>query len=129
MSVNTIARYHELLHERKFDGLQELLADDAEFYSPILNEPKKGKGVAFMYLNAALEVLVNDDFNYVREVVSGNSAVIELETEIDGAYLNVADLISWNAYCEITEFKVMVRPLEAIQLLHDKMNEQFENSN
>ena len=60
-------------------------------------------------------------FTYVGEWRSDNSAVLEFETEIDGILVNGVDIIHWGADGRIAEFKVMVRPLKAIQLIHQRM--------
>ncbi len=53
-------------------------------------------------------------------------AVLEFECEIDGILVNGVDLISLNEEGLIAEFKVMVRPLKAINILHKKMGEMLQ---
>jgi hypothetical protein len=54
-------------------------------------------------------------------VYSDSAGVLEFLVEIDGIVVNGVDIISWNADAQILEFKVMIRPLRAIQLIHQKM--------
>jgi len=84
-----------------------------------------GKAITTMYLAAAVHVFGNDSFRYVREVVGESDAVLEFETEIDGVLINGIDMIKWNADGRITEFKVMIRPLKAINFIHQKMGEML----
>jgi hypothetical protein len=102
-------------------GLNDLLAQDVVFYSPVVHTPQRGKQLTATYLGAAFQVFFNPTFHYVREVVGKTDAALEFETEIDGIVVNGVDLIKWNDAGLIVEFKVMVRPLKAINLIHQKM--------
>ena len=123
MASDTIARWHNIVRTRDASGLGELLADDVIFYSPVVHTPQVGKAITTMYLSAAVHVFGNDSFKYVREILSKSDAVLEFETEIDGILINGVDMIKWNEDGKIIEFKVMVRPLKAINLIHQKMGE------
>ncbi|WP_372878991.1 nuclear transport factor 2 family protein [Spongiibacter marinus] len=122
----TIKSWHQLLSRRDTNGLENLLADDAVFHSPIVHTPQRGKDVTALYLSAAFQVLVNDSFHYVREVEGANDAVLEFAVVIDGVQVNGVDMIRWNAEGKITDFKVMLRPLKAINLIHQKMAEMLD---
>jgi hypothetical protein len=87
---------------------------------------KRGKPITKLYLTAALFVFNNDSFKYLREVISGNNAVLEFSTVIEGITVNGVDMITWGADGRITEFKVMVRPLKAINLIHRMMGEMLQ---
>jgi hypothetical protein len=121
MGLNPIEEWHGLVATRDASGIGDLLADDVVFYSPVAHRPQVGKAITTMNLTAALHVFCNESFKYVREVVGESDAVLEFETEIDGVTVNGVDMIKWNADGKITEFKVMVRPLKAINLIHQKM--------
>ena len=125
MTLNTINSWHQIVRTRDAGGLGELLADEVTFYSPVVHTPQVGKAITTMYLTAALNVFGNESFRYVREVVGESDAVLEFETEIDGITVNGVDMIRWNTDGQITEFKVMVRPLKAINLIHQKMGEML----
>lgn len=103
-----------------------MLADDVVFHSPVVHTPQRGKEITFQYLASAEKVLGGEDFVYVREFDLGDRAVLEFETKIDGIYIDGIDMISWNEAGQITDFKVMVRPLQAINMLHAKMKEMLE---
>ena len=89
----------------------------------MVHTPQRGKALTAAYLAAAMRVLGNESFRYVREIVSERDAMLEFELEIDGTYLNGVDLIRWGEDGRITEFKVLVRPLQGIKVLHQKMAE------
>ncbi len=119
--LDPIGMWHNIIRTREVCGLHDLLDNDAVFHSPVVHTRQVGKAITTMYLAAAIQVFGNDSFRYVREVVSEKDAVLEFETEIDGILINGVDMIKWNAEGKITEFKVMVRPLKAVNLIHQKM--------
>jgi len=121
MNQNAISQWHNIVRIRDASGLGELLAEDVVFYSPVVHTPQVGKAVTTMYLSAAVQVFGNGSFRYVREIVGESDAVLEFETEIDGIIVNGVDMIKWNDDGKIVEFKVMVRPLKAINLIREKM--------
>ena len=119
----TIERWHRIAIGRRGDELAGILADDCVFESPVVHTPQKGKAIVEAYLRGALHVLNTDHFRYGDEWYAQNSAVLEFFSEIDGITINGVDIITWNDAGLITHFKVMVRPLKAINTLHQKMGE------
>lgn len=128
MSSDIVQAWHEIVCHRDIVKLSELVSDDVVFHSPVVHTPQVGKAITTMYLSAAVHVFGNDSFRYVREVVGESDAVLEFETEIDGIFVNGVDMIRWNDEGKITEFKVMIRPLKAINLIHQKMAEMLLTS-
>ena len=118
--------WHRLVRTTDPAGLWDLLAEDAVFHSPVVHTPQRGRQLAFWYLAAAFKVFFNDSFRYVREVVDDRHAVLEFQTEIDGIVVNGVDMITWNDDGRIVDFKVMLRPLKAINLIHQKMAQMLE---
>jgi len=119
--IDTISTWHDLVRSRNAKGLDALLADDVVFHSPVVHSPQRGKQLTLLYLHAAFRVFVNDSFHYVREVLGPRDAVLEFMVEIDGIQVNGVDMITWNEEGRIIGFKVMLRPLKAINLIHQKM--------
>jgi hypothetical protein len=113
--------WHRLVKSQNASGLDALLAEDAVFHSPVVHTPQRGRALTKAYLAAAFHVFFNQTFRYVREVVGERDAVLEFETEIDGVIVNGVDLIRWNDAGRIVDFKVMIRPLKAINLIHARM--------
>ena len=116
-----IDRWHRLVASRDVQALHDILDADVVFESPVVHAPQTGRAITLTYLKAALLVLNNDKFRYVGEYFAQDSAVLEFTTEIDGITINGVDIIRWNAAGRIDRFKVMVRPLKAINLLHQMM--------
>ena len=122
-----IDRWHRLLETRDISELETMLHDDVVFYSPVVHTPQRGKAVTSLYLGAADQVLNGGGhFRYLREVIGDGQAVLEFVTEIDGVEVNGVDIISWDENDLITEFKVMVRPLQAVKAIHAAMGRMLE---
>ncbi len=126
MSAAPLSLWHAFIESGDLVKLDALLADDVTFHSPIVHTPQRGKALAKMYLTAAFELLRPAHFEYVREVAAGNDAILEFVAEIDGIRVNGVDMIHWNAAGEIEDFKVMIRPLKAVNRLHAEMGKMLE---
>ncbi len=124
--MNTLERWHQIIKQGKPELLDEILAENCVFLSPVVHTPQRGKALTKLYLTGAMHVL-NKDFHYVKEVVSAEHAVLEFVCEIDGITVNGVDIMSFDKDGKINEFKVMVRPLKAINLLHARMREMLES--
>jgi len=125
MSHPTIDAWHELVRKRNATGLDDILADEAVFHSPVVHTAQRGKQLTKLYLSAAMMVLGDGNFSYVREVVGESDAVLEFTAEVDGIHINGVDMIHWNADGKIDDFKVMIRPLKAVNLLHGLMKQML----
>jgi hypothetical protein len=119
--MNAVEEWHRIVRERDADALDALLADDVVFHSPVVHTPQRGRPITTMYLAAAVTVFGNASFRYVRELVGVNEAVLEFVVAIDGIEVNGVDMIRWDDAGRIVDFKVMLRPLKAINLIHQKM--------
>lgn len=126
MITDAIAAWHKLVQDRDAQALDNILAENVVFHSPVVHSPQEGKQITTLYLTAALHVLNNDSFKYLREVVSGSNAVLEFLTVIDGITINGVDMITWNEEGKIIDFKVMLRPLKAINLIHKMMGDMLQ---
>ena len=71
--------------------LAALIAEDCLFHSSVVHTPQSGKPVVMAYLVAAAQVLGNEDFRYVRELVDGDEVMLEFVTELDGIAINGVD--------------------------------------
>lgn len=125
MRPQAIEKWHELAKSRDARGLDALLADEVVFESPVVHTPQVGKKITTKYLESALVVLNNEHFHYVGEWFGPTSGVLEFATEVNGIKINGVDIITWNADNRITHFKVMVRPLKAVNMLHQMMAAQL----
>ena len=137
--MNAIEKWHEIMKGDSSEApnkLDDLLHDDVVFYSPVVYTPQKGKEITKLYLSAASGVFSSEKkgkeekkeskFEYIKEVVHGNHACLEFETEMNGVYVNGIDLITWDENDKIIEFKVLVRPLQAVNTLHEQMGRMLD---
>ena len=148
MIEDVVDRWHRFLKGELPGGLDGLLDEDVVFYSPIVYTPQRGKAVTTMYLQAAAQALPGDapagagadagapagdapmgpstGFRYTKKVLAGDTAVLEFETSIEGKYVNGVDIIRCNDAGRIVEFRVMIRPLQAVDLVHRQMGATLE---
>jgi hypothetical protein len=145
MIETVIDRWHAFLRGELPGGLEELLDEDVVFYSPIVFTPQRGKAVTALYLQAAAQTFPGDavspapstadrsepvaeprSFHYTKSVLAGDTAVLEFETTIEGKYVNGVDIIRCNDEGRIIEFRVMIRPLQAVELVHRQMGAMLE---
>ena len=137
--MNAIEKWHDIMKGDSSEApnkLDDLLHDDVVFYSPVVYTPQRGKEITKLYLSAASGVFSTEKngkeekkeskFKYIKEVVHGNHACLEFETEMNGVYVNGIDLITWDENDKIIEFKVLVRPLQAVNTLHQQMGQMLD---
>lgn len=122
---NTLARWHAIVAGGEPDGLPEILTEDCVFLSPVVHSPQAGRDLTVLYLSGAMAVF-NDSFRYTKEVVTNTYAVLEFECTVDDILINGVDIMTFADDGRISEFRVMVRPLKAMQLLHQKMASMLE---
>jgi SnoaL-like domain len=126
MIEKAVHHWHQVMKNNDVIGLDALLADNAVFHSPVVHTPQVGKAITKLYLSAAFKVFYNDTFKYVRELMSDKDAILEFEVTIDGILVNGVDMITCDEDSKIVNFKVMIRPLKAVNLIHQKMGEMMK---
>ena len=123
---NPIEVWHEVVKSGEIVKLDNILDEDCIFYSPVVFSPQKGKEATRKYLSAAAIVFADDSFKYTKELVSSHLACLEFELVLNEININGIDIISWNEEGKITEFKVMIRPLKAVEIIHKYMGEELK---
>jgi len=118
-----IHAWHENFLSGNHDFLDDILDENVVFKSPVVFKPLEGKLIRKMYLMAAGQSFNMENFKYVRELHDGLQSVLEFETLIDDISVNGIDMIQWNEHGKIVDFKVMVRPIQAVNKVHEKMAE------
>ena len=122
--MNGLERWHHVMKEGDMEALYDLLHPDCVFISPVVHTPQEGREITYAYLRAANKAL-SEDFQYVREVVQDNHAVLEFTVKVDGIFVNGVDIITFEGD-QIVELKVMVRPLKAVNAVWKQMGEMLE---
>lgn len=121
--------WHQFITNRDLSVLDDFLADDVILYSPVVFTPIEGKFFVKMYLIAAEQIIANKSFEYVNEISRENNTILEFKTEIDGITVEGVDMITFNEKNQLQSIKVMVRPLKAMTIVHQKMGEFLEQMN
>jgi hypothetical protein len=138
MIEDVVGRWHQHLRGELSGGLDGLLADDVVFYSPIVYTPQQGKAITKLYLEAAAVTLPGEapaegqgssgrGFRYTKQVMSDDTAMLEFETTVEGKYVNGVDIIRCDDDGRIVEFRVMIRPLQAVNAVHEQMRAMLES--
>ena len=122
-----IKKWHKVIESNNLELLNEIIADNAIFSSPVVFKPMEGKEITMMYLNAAGESFNMEKFEYTKEIHDDMNSVLEFETYIDEISVNGVDMIEWNEDGKISNFKVMIRPYKAVQKVQEKMIEALDN--
>ncbi len=122
-----IKRWHEVVASGDMDQLDQLLSPKCVFYSPVVFKPQEGRRLTKTYLQAAYQMFEGGGFHYVKEVIGEKAAVLEFNATVDDVLIDGIDMITWDDSGRITEFKVMLRPYKAINLVKDRMLSQLQN--
>lgn len=128
--MNNSSAWHQLFDSGDLKDLEQLLAKDCVFYSPLVFKPQPGRKLTALYLKNAYQMFFaegNTSFTYVREIHTDTDAMLEFTCEIDGILINGIDVIKWNSEGKIEEFKVFIRPNKAIEKVKEKMSELLAN--
>ena len=123
--MTALDRWYAYIKSQDHGDLLVMLHPDVVFESPVVHTPQRGREVTYKYLASADQVLGGPDFAYIGEWTANDSAILEFETVINGIKVNGIDMIHWNSDGQIVHFKVMVRPLKAIQMVHAMMGEML----
>ena len=124
-----ISRWHKVMKNYELDDLDNILSEDVVFFSPVVFKAMNGKEITKMYLSAAGKSFNLEKFQYTNEIHDGMYSILEFETFIDDISVNGVDMIEWDEDGKIVNFKVMVRPLKAVQKVQQKMVEALESLN
>ena len=126
---NFISNWHKVMKNYELDDLDNILSEDVVFFSPVVFKAMNGKEITKMYLSAAGKSFNLEKFQYTNEIHDGMHSILEFETFIDDISVNGVDMIEWDEDGKIVNFKVMVRPLKAVQKVQQKMVEALESLN
>ena len=128
-AVKGLAQWHAVIENgSKPKALAAIIREDAVFHSPVVHTPQEGRELVVAYLSAAGQTLGNESFTYVRELVDGENAMLEFTTTMDGILVNGVDIIRFDEDGLIADFKVMVRPLKAVNKVWEQMAAMLERT-
>ncbi|ENW31874.1 nuclear transport factor 2 family protein [Acinetobacter lwoffii] len=123
----SIVRWHEMLETRDMSILNELLAEEVVFRSPVAFQPYPGKQMVFFILTNVIQVFEN--FTYHREFISedGNNVVLEFSANVGDKKLKGVDMIQFNEEGQVIDFEVMIRPKSGLEALAVQMGQRMQS--
>ncbi len=121
-----IEKWHAIIKSRDPSLLEPLLAEDVVLHSPVVHSLIEGKKLVSLYLHAAFHTFLNESFTYVRALDCHPDHVLEFQLELDGIFVNGVDMIRFNEHGQIIDFKVMVRPLKGLNIIHQAMGQMLD---
>ncbi len=126
MNQEKLDIWHKIIFEKDFDLLNDLLAEDVEFHSPTVWAPKKGREVTAYILQMVSGIF--EDFKYHREWIDGDSFALEFSAMVGDKSIKGIDLIRFNDEGKIIHFEVMMRPINGLQLMFEKMTQHLRDA-
>ena len=123
-----LAEWHTLATAPDPERLARLVAQDAVFHSPVVHTPQEGRALVVSHLSAAAATLGQGQFRYVRELVDGQNVMLEFTCVLDGIQVNGVDIIRFDEAGMIADFKVMIRPIKAVNKVWEMMAAQLEKA-
>ncbi|KGL62704.1 hypothetical protein [Polaribacter sp. Hel1_85] len=128
-TLKGLETWHQFVKNKNHEDLSDFIDDNAVLYSPVVFTPVEGSFMVSMYLIAAGEIIANNNFKYVREVCDNENVILEFVTEINGITVEGVDMIKYTEDGKLKEIKVMIRPLKAVNMVHQKMGEYLQKMN
>jgi len=126
MKHEALEKWHQLIKNKTWDNLADLLDEEVVFHSPVVHTPQNGKKITEKYLTAAFYTIFTDTFKYTREIVREREAMLEFVVELDSIIVNGVDIITWNESGKIIDFKVLIRPLKGINKVKELMLQELQ---
>jgi hypothetical protein len=122
-----MSAFRQAIDARDMDTVEQMLADDVVFRSPVAFKPYEGKAITSAILRTVVQVF--EDFHYVREIgeSGGRDHALVFEAKVDGLAITGCDFLRFDDDGMIVDFMVMVRPLRAAEALAKQMGERFES--
>ena len=118
--------FREAAEAKDFSRIDELFAPDARFRSPVVFKPYEGRDAIGVILGAVVRVF--EDFRYVDQVETGDTAVLVFEARVGDRELQGVDILRFGDDGRIAELIVMVRPMSGMQALGERMRELLEGA-
>lgn len=122
----SLEKWHKMLGSGDLNILDELLADDIVFHSPVAYKPYPGKQVVTFILTNVIQIFEN--FTYHREFYTEDQqcVVLEFSANIGEKLLKGIDMIRFNEQGKIVDFEVMIRPQSGLEALAMQMGKRME---
>ena len=109
---------------KDFSSADDLLAEDVVFRSPVVFKPYEGREALKVLLGAVAQVF--EDFRYVDQVETVDTAVLVFKARVGERELDGVDVLHFDAEGRVSDLMVMVRPMSGVNALAEAMARQLE---
>ncbi len=116
--------FRKAAEAKDFESGKELFTEDVVFRSPFVHTPYEGIDALGFLLGNVVQVF--EDFRYLSQVETGDTAVLVFEAEVNGRKLQGVDVLNFNDEGKIAEMSVMVRPMTGLAALGEEMAKRVE---
>jgi len=114
-----LERWHHVVRTRDRAAVADLLADAITLGAPPYWEKLEGKPLVHHLLGIIIETI--DEFTYHREWIAGSELALEFRGRVGRRELQGIDLITLDDAGRIRNLDVMIRPLNALEALRDRV--------
>jgi hypothetical protein len=126
--VRSLAAWHRMVEIRDLSGLASIIHPEATFRSPMAFKPYRSREAVVLILSTVITIF--EAFTYHRAFASddGLNVVLEFSADVGDKSLKGIDMIRFDADGLITDFEVMIRPLNGLQALGAEMGARLAQS-
>jgi len=108
---------------KDFSKAEELFSPEVVFRSPAVFKPYSGLEAIGVILKTVADVF--EDFRYVDQVETGDTAVLIFEARVGDRELNGVDVLRCDEDGRIAEMMVMIRPASGLMALGEEMGRRL----
>jgi hypothetical protein len=115
--------FRRAAESKDFAKAEELFSPQVVFRSPAVFKPYEGLDALRVLLGTVVEVF--DDFRYLDQVETGDTAVLVFEARVGDRQLNGVDVLRFGDDGLIAELMVMIRPLSGLTALAEEIGRRL----
>jgi SnoaL-like domain len=110
---------------KDFSAATEIFSEDVVFQSPVVFKPYGGRDALIGILSAVVRVF--EDFRYVDQVETGDTAALVFAARVGDRELDGVDLLRFDSEGRVAELTVFVRPMSGVNALAEAMARELES--
>ena len=117
-------RFRAAAEKKDFAEGEALFSEEVVFRSPFVHRPYEGRDALMFILSNVAQVF--EDFRYVSQVETGDTAVLVFEARVGDRELQGVDILEFGSNDLIDRMTVMVRPMSGLEALGAEMGRRLE---
>ena len=114
-----LTEWHRIVTTKDLDGLREILADDITMGAPPYWDKLADKNLVHHLLGVIVNTI--ESFEYHREWTAGAELALEFRGHVGEHQLQGIDLITLDGDGRVTNLDVLIRPLNSLVALRDRV--------